>query len=483
MALKVAISGFGRIGRNVLRAAAEAKRRDLEFVAINDLVPAKDNAHLFKYDSVHGTFAGDVKVDGDTIDVGLGAPIKVLAEKDPSKLPWKELGIDIVMECTGIFTDKDKAKVHLDAGAKRVLVSAPSKGADLTVVYGVNHDKLTGDHKVVSNASCTTNCLAPVAKVLHDLVGIKSGFMTTIHSYTNDQRILDQAHKDMRRARAAALSLIPTSTGRRRCRRPRAARAQGQARRHIHSRADAERLRGGPEVHPRPRDHRRGDQQGDGARLQAAVEGHPAVRDGRARLDRLQSLALLVELRFHPDADRRRQARCACSPGTTTSGASPTACSTPPSSWASCSRQQPGEGRRRRSRRAPSPRRVATASGAENIGPATTQVWNSPFSPHGSTPSGRSASSCASNARPAKDAGSFLGSTHVRCALSPPAIISRASSAVSRPHNGNSGAIPLPASFASPVGADVLEEQIAERHGRERRPPAAPRRTRQARAS
>ena len=213
MALKVAISGFGRIGRNVLRAAAEAQRRDLEFVAINDLVPAKDNAHLFKYDSVHGTYAGDVSVDGDMIDVGLGAPIRVLAEKDPSKLPWKELGIDIVLECTGIFTDKDKAKLHLDAGARRVLVSAPSKGADLTVVYGVNHDKLTGDHKVVSNASCTTNCLAPVAKVLHDLVGIKSGFMTTIHSYTNDQRILDQAHKDMRRARAAALSMIPTSTG------------------------------------------------------------------------------------------------------------------------------------------------------------------------------------------------------------------------------------------------------------------------------
>ncbi len=213
MAVKVAISGFGRIGRNVLRAAAEAKRRDLEFIAINDLVPAKDNAHLFKYDSVHGTFPGEVKVEGNAIDVGLGAPIKVLAEKDPAKLPWKDLGIDIVMECTGIFTDKDKAKVHLDAGAKRVLVSAPSKGADLTVVYGVNHEKLSGEHKVVSNASCTTNCLAPVAKVLNDLVGIQSGYMTTIHAYTNDQRILDQAHKDMRRARAAALSIIPTSTG------------------------------------------------------------------------------------------------------------------------------------------------------------------------------------------------------------------------------------------------------------------------------
>jgi len=176
-------------------------------------VPTKDNAHLFKYDSVHGTFPGEVKVSGDSIDVGLGAPIKVLAEKDPSKLPWKELGVDIVMECTGIFTDKDKAQVHLTAGAKRVLVSAPSKGADITVVYGVNHEKLTADHKIVSNASCTTNCLVPVAKVLHDLVGIQSGYMTTIHSYTNDQRILDQAHKDMRRARAAALSMIPTTTG------------------------------------------------------------------------------------------------------------------------------------------------------------------------------------------------------------------------------------------------------------------------------
>lgn len=213
MTVKIAISGFGRIGRNVLRAMAEAKRKDLQVVAINDLGSAKDNAHLFKYDSVHGTFPGEVRVEGDSIDVGLGKPIKVLAVKDPAKLPWKDLDIDIVMECTGIFTDKDKAQLHLEAGAKRVLVSAPSKGADLTVVYGVNHDKLKADHKVVSNASCTTNCLAPVAKVLHELVGIKSGFMTTIHAYTNDQKILDQAHKDMRRARAAAMSMIPTSTG------------------------------------------------------------------------------------------------------------------------------------------------------------------------------------------------------------------------------------------------------------------------------
>jgi glyceraldehyde 3-phosphate dehydrogenase len=212
MAVRIAISGFGRIGRNILRAIVEAKRKDLNIVAINDLFSAKDNAHLLRYDSVHGHFPGEVKVEGDSIDVGAG-PIKVLAERDPKKLPWKSLNIDLVMECTGIFTDRDKAAAHLEAGAKRVLVSAPAKGADLTVVYGVNHDKLTRDHKVVSNASCTTNCLAPVAKVLNELVGIKSGFMTTIHAYTNDQNVLDQAHKDMRRARAAALNLIPTSTG------------------------------------------------------------------------------------------------------------------------------------------------------------------------------------------------------------------------------------------------------------------------------
>ena len=213
MAVKVAISGFGRIGRNILRAIAEEKRTDVQVVAVNDLGSAKDNAHLFKYDSVHGAFPGKVEVDGDQMDVGLGAPVRVLAERDPTKLPWKEMGVDIVMECTGIFTDKEKASMHLEAGAKRVLVSAPASGADLTVVYGVNHDKLTSDHKVVSNASCTTNCLAPVAKVLNDLCGIESGFMTTIHAYTSDQRLQDQAHKDMRRARAANVSMIPTSTG------------------------------------------------------------------------------------------------------------------------------------------------------------------------------------------------------------------------------------------------------------------------------
>src|SRR5487761_1763173 len=212
MAIRIAINGFGRIGRNVLRAIAESGRKDIEVVGINDLGPVETNAHLLRFDSVHGRFPGEVTVKGDTISVGNGA-IKVTAIKDPTTLPWKDLGVDIALECTGIFTAKDKASMHLTAGAKRVLVSAPADGADLTVVYGVNHDKLTKDHKVVSNASCTTNCLAPVAKVLNDAVGIEHGFMTTIHSYTGDQPTLDTLHKDLYRARAAALSMIPTSTG------------------------------------------------------------------------------------------------------------------------------------------------------------------------------------------------------------------------------------------------------------------------------
>ncbi|MBT9288810.1 type I glyceraldehyde-3-phosphate dehydrogenase [Prosthecodimorpha staleyi] len=212
MAVRVAINGFGRIGRNVLRAIVESGRTDIEVVAVNDLGPVETNAHLFRYDSVHGRFAGEVKVAGDTIDVGRG-PIKVTAVKDPSTLPHKDLGVDIALECTGIFTAKDKASAHLTAGAKRVLVSAPADGADLTVVYGVNHDKLTADHVVVSNASCTTNCLAPVAWVLNEAIGIEHGFMTTIHSYTGDQPTLDTMHKDLYRARAAAMSMIPTSTG------------------------------------------------------------------------------------------------------------------------------------------------------------------------------------------------------------------------------------------------------------------------------
>jgi glyceraldehyde 3-phosphate dehydrogenase len=212
MSIRVAINGFGRIGRLTLRAIAEAGRSDIEVVAVNDLAPVETNAHLLRFDSVHGRFPGEVKVEGDSISLGNGK-IKVTAIKDPTQLPWKELGIDVAMECTGIFTAKEKAKTHLQAGAKGVLVSAPSDGADLTVVYGVNHDKLTKAHKVVSNASCTTNCLAPVAKVLNDAIGIEKGFMTTIHAYTNDQPSLDQVHKDLYRARAAALNMIPTSTG------------------------------------------------------------------------------------------------------------------------------------------------------------------------------------------------------------------------------------------------------------------------------
>ncbi|GJD42486.1 Glyceraldehyde-3-phosphate dehydrogenase [Methylobacterium cerastii] len=212
MTVKVAINGFGRIGRNVLRAIHEAGRKDIEVVAINDLGPVETNAHLLRFDSIHGRFNAKVVVDGDYIVVD-GNRIRVTAVRNPAELPHRELGVDIALECTGIFTSKDKAKAHLDAGAKRVIVSAPADGADLTVVYGVNHDQLTADHHVISNASCTTNCLVPVAKVLNDLVGIERGFMTTIHSYTNDQPSLDQMHKDLYRARAAALSMIPTSTG------------------------------------------------------------------------------------------------------------------------------------------------------------------------------------------------------------------------------------------------------------------------------
>ena len=212
MAVRVAINGFGRIGRNVLRAIIESGRTDIEVVGINDLGPVETNAHLIRYDSVHGRFPKEVIVDGDTIDVGTG-PIKVCAERDPKNLPWGELGVDIAMECTGLFTAREKAAAHLEAGAKKVLISAPGANADLTVVYGVNHQKLTSEHQVVSNASCTTNCLSPVAKVLNDAIGIERGMMTTIHSYTGDQPTLDTMHKDLYRGRAAALSMIPTSTG------------------------------------------------------------------------------------------------------------------------------------------------------------------------------------------------------------------------------------------------------------------------------
>ncbi len=208
--VKVAINGFGRIGRNVLRGIVESGRTDIEVVAINDLGPVETNAHLLQYDSVHGRFPAQVTVDGDTIDVGRG-PIKVTAERDPKALPWD--GVDVALECTGIFTARDKAAMHLENGSKKVLISAPGANSDKTIVYGVNHDVLTADDTVVSNASCTTNCLSPVAKVLNDLVGIENGYMTTIHAYTGDQPTLDTMHSDLYRARAAALSMIPTSTG------------------------------------------------------------------------------------------------------------------------------------------------------------------------------------------------------------------------------------------------------------------------------
>ncbi|MGO4854476.1 type I glyceraldehyde-3-phosphate dehydrogenase [Phaeovulum sp. W22_SRMD_FR3] len=210
MTVKVAINGFGRIGRNVLRAIIESGRTDIEVIAINDLGPVETNAHLLRFDSVHGRFPATVTTTADTIDVGRG-PIRVTAVRNPAELPWGD--VDIALECTGIFTDKEKAKIHLENGSKRVLVSAPSGGADKTIVFGVNHDTLTAEDLVVSNASCTTNCLSPVAYVLNEAIGITKGFMTTIHSYTGDQPTLDTMHKDLYRARAAALSMIPTSTG------------------------------------------------------------------------------------------------------------------------------------------------------------------------------------------------------------------------------------------------------------------------------
>ena len=210
MAVKVAINGFGRIGRNVLRAIVESGRTDIEVVALNDLGPVETNAHLMRYDSVHGRFPGTVTVSGDTIDVGRG-PIRVTAIRNPAELPWGD--VDVALECTGIFASKEKAGIHLQNGSKRVLISAPAGGADKTIVYGVNHGALTAADKVVSNASCTTNCLAPVAYVLHRAIGIDKGFMTTIHSYTGDQPALDTLHKDLYRGRAAAMNMIPTSTG------------------------------------------------------------------------------------------------------------------------------------------------------------------------------------------------------------------------------------------------------------------------------
>ncbi len=234
MATKVAINGFGRIGRNIARAILERPDCGLELVSINDLADAKANALLFKRDSVHGAFSGTVEVDGNDLIIN-GKRIHVTAERDPANLPHAANGIDIALECTGFFTDRASCEKHIAAGAKRVLISAPGKNIDLTVVYGVNHDKLTGDHRIVSNASCTTNCLAPFAKVLNDAIGIERGLMTTIHAYTNDQKILDQIHEDPRRARAAGMSMIPTTTG--------AARAVGEVLPELKGRLDGSAIR------------------------------------------------------------------------------------------------------------------------------------------------------------------------------------------------------------------------------------------------
>ena len=235
MAIKVAINGFGRIGRLVLRALVESGRRDIEVVAINDLGTVEANAHLLQYDSIHGTLPQKVRHTGRSLRIGSGKPIKVFAERDPSKLPWGDLGVDVALECTGLFTRRPDAAKHIEAGAKRVLVSAPADGADLTVVYGVNHKKLRKSHKVVSNASCTTNCLAPVAFILDRKCGIARGFMTTIHAFTGDQRPHDTLHSDPRRARAATLSMIPTSTG--------AARAVGLVLPHLAGKLDGTAVR------------------------------------------------------------------------------------------------------------------------------------------------------------------------------------------------------------------------------------------------
>ena len=305
MSIRVAINGFGRIGRNVLRAIVEAKRNDITVVAINDLAPPETNAHLLRFDSVHGRFPGEVTVKGDTIDCGIG-PIKVTAIRDPAQLPWKELGVDIALECTGLFTSKEKASAHLQAGAKRVLVSAPADDVDLTVVYGVNHDKLTKDHTVVSNASCTTNCLVPVVKVLHDAIGIENGFMTTVHSYTNDQPSQDQFHKDLYRARAAALNMIPTSTG--------AAKAVGLVLPELDGKLDGISIRvPTPNVSvvdlkfiAKRATTQGGDQCRGEARRRAAAQGHPRLYRAAQRLERLQPRPALLDLPHGPDQGHGR---------------------------------------------------------------------------------------------------------------------------------------------------------------------------------
>jgi glyceraldehyde 3-phosphate dehydrogenase len=279
MPVKVAINGYGRIGRNILRALYEGEHRgEIQIIAVNDLGDAKTNAHLTRYDTAHGPFKFPVEVEGDSLIVD-GDKIKVCAERDPAKLPWKALGVDIVLECTGLFTSKEKAGAHLKAGAKKVIISAPGeKDVDATVVYGVNEKTLKPSHTVISNASCTTNCLAPIAKVLHDSIGIVRGLMTTVHSYTNDQVLTDVFHKDLRRARSATQSMIPTKTGAAGCGRSRAAGAQRQARRFLDPRADDQRVGGRPHVRGRARDHGEGDRRRREEGRSRAAQGHSRVQ-------------------------------------------------------------------------------------------------------------------------------------------------------------------------------------------------------------
>ena len=311
MAIKVGINGYGRIGRNVLRALYEGKRTgEIQIVAINDLGDAKTNAHLTRYDTAHGKFPGEVRVDGDSMVVN-GDRIRVFAERDPAKLPWGALGVDFVLECTGLFTSKAKAGAHLQGGAKKVVISAPGgEDVDATIVYGVNHDVLKSGFTVISNASCTTNCLAPVAKVLHDKVGIERGLMTTIHSYTNDQVLTDVYHADLRRARSATMSHDPDQDRRRRRGRPGAAGAQGQARWLRGARADHQRVAGRPDLHApsAPPASRRSTRRCVKAAAAGPLHGHPRLHRGAAGVGGLQPRPALLDLRRDADQGHRRHA-------------------------------------------------------------------------------------------------------------------------------------------------------------------------------
>ena len=301
MAVRVGINGFGRIGRNIMRATMAYD--DIDFVAVNDLTNAATLAHLLKYDSVIGNLQAEVKATADGISVD-GDEFKVFAQKDPAQLPWKDLGVDVVFESTGIFTNREGASKHIEAGAKKVIITAPAKGPDVTVVLGVNDDAYDpAKHHIISNASCTTNCLAPLAKVIHEQFGIVKGWMTTIHSYTNDQQLLDLPHKDLRRARAAALSMIPDHHGRRQRRRRSAAAAQGQAGRLLDARADAERLGGGPERGGGQEDHGPGGQRRAARRRRRPAEGHPG-HVGRASWCRSTSRATRTRRSWTPPTPR-----------------------------------------------------------------------------------------------------------------------------------------------------------------------------------